>query len=393
MAIEYRPITEEEIPAAAEMDALVFGYHFDESRLPQNREWFVLGQSVAAFEGSGLVGQTVLYPLDMSVPGGSVTAACIGDVGVLPTHRRRGIMTEMMTRQLADAYERGLSISPLTASEATIYGRFGYGIAVEHERWTVERQHTAFWRDYVSGGSLEIVQGDYAKPVFLDVYRRAMEGRAGVIQPPKPWWDGFFSDRGGANTSFYVRYRGHDVEGYVIYQIKSGAVIVRQLMAVTDVAYAALWRYCFDIDLPTKVKASYRPVDDPVIWMLTDYRGLKRVVHDRTWLRLVDVPKALGARTYSQDGALVFEVFDDFCPWNRGTYELTGSPTGAECRPTKKEPDLVLSAENLAIPYLGGFAFTPLAKAGRVEERTQGALALADAMFATQLKPWSPVLT
>lgn len=392
MPIEYRPITEEEVQEAAQMDAVVFGYHLDDSQLPRAREWFGIGQSVAAFDGGNLVGLVVLYPLEMSIPGGSELAACIGNVGVLPTHRRRGIMTEMMRQQLTSAYETGLTTSPLTASEATIYGRFGYGIAAEHEKWTVERQHTAFRRDYQLGGSLEMVKGDYAKTVFLEIYRRAMEGRAGVIQPPKPWWDGMFSDRGAVTDSFYVEYRAHEVEGYVIYQIKGEAVIVRQLMAVTDAAYAALWRYCFDIDLPSKVKASHRPVDDPLIWMLADYRGLKLEVHDRTWLRLIDVPKALSSRTYAQEDTLVFEIHDDFCPWNQGTYELTGGPFGAECKPTTKIPDLVLTSADLAVPYMGGFPFTPLARAGRVEEQTPGAVARADAMFATQLKPWSPVL-
>ena len=127
--------------------------------------------------------------------------------------------------------------------------------------------------------------------------------------------------------------------------------------------------------------------------MLHDPRALERKPRDRTWLRLIDVPKALSSRTYAMDGEIVFEVRDSFCPWNDGTYHLTAGPSGATCKPTTKSPDITLSVDDLAVPYLGGSPFTPLAHAGRVEEHTPGALRRADAMFATELKPWSPMMT
>ena len=131
-----------------------------------------------------------------------------------------------------------------------------------------------------------------------------------------------------------------------------------------------------------------------MVWMLHDARALQRKPRDRTWLRLIDVPNALSFQDLRNGRKeIVFEVRDRFCPWNEGNYHLVGSPSGATCRPTNKSPDLALSVDDLAVPYLGGFPFTPLARAGRVEERTPGALTRADAMFATQLKPWSPMLT
>ena len=95
----------------------------------------------------------------------------------------------------------------------------------------------------------------------------------------------------------------------------------------------------------------------------------------------------LSSRIYATDEEIVFRVHDQFCPWNDGIYHLTGGPSGATCRPTTKSPDLTLAVDDLAVPYLGGFAFTPMARADRVEERTPGALTRADAMFATQRKP------
>ena len=169
--------------------------------------------------------------------------------------------------------------------------------------------------------------------------------------------------------------------------------MVSMLIARTEAAHAALWDYCFNIDLVKTIKAWARPTDDPLMWMLHDARALERKPCDRTWLRLIDVPKALSSRTYAQEGEIVFEVRDEFCPWNEGVYELNGGPSGATCTPTTKSPDITLAADDLAVPYLGGFPFTPLAQAGRVVENAPGALQRADAMFATPLKPWSPMLT
>ena len=390
MPIEYRPITDDELPAAMETVYWAFGGHFDKARLPFAREWAKIERSMAAFDGPDPVGFTGCCPLDMTVPGGSVTAACIGGVTVLPSHRRRGLLTEMMKRQITAAYESGLPLSALDASEAPIYGRFGYGIAVEHDNWEIDRHRTAYRQEYTWDGSLKMVKTERAREVFPEVYWRSAAGRAGVVKPPKPWWHDVFDDK---NRNFYVEYRESDVEGYAIYQIKEDTVMVRMLMACSDAAYAALWQYCFGVDLIKTIKAWDRPRDEQLFWMLHDARALQRKPRDRTWLRLIDVPNALSSRTYAMEGEIVFEIRDQFCPWNEGVYHLTGGPSGATCRPTNKSPDLALSVDDLAVPYLGGFPFTPLAHAGRVEERTHGALRRSDAMFATQLKPWSPMLT
>ena len=397
MPIEYRPITEDDLEASTRTQAWAFHDHPDEARMPIARAWFELGDYIGAFDGNDPVGVTERFELEMTVPGGSVTAACIGGVTVLPSHRRRGLLTQMMKRQLTAAHERGLCISPLGSSEAPIYGRFGYGIASEQVKWKMDRQRTAFRRNYAWDGSLKMVKTERAREIFPDVYGRATASRAGIIQPPNSWWDDFLEvpsvRKPGKSANFYVEYRESDVEGYAVYRIKEGIVTVWQLVSCTDTAYAALWRYCFDIDLIKTIEAWGRPADDPLVWMLNDARALERKPTDCTWLRLLDVPKALSSRTYAQEGEIVFEVRDTFCPWNEGVYELTGGESGATCRPTTKSPDITLSVDDLAVPYLGGFPFTPLAHAGRVEEHTPGALTRADAMFATQLKPWSPMLT
>ena len=394
MPIEYRPVTEDDLQAVYESQAWTFHSHFDESWMSIAREWFELGDFIGAFDGSDPVGVTERYPFEMTVPGGSVATACIRGVTVLPSHRRRGLLTEMMKRQLAAAHESGLSLSALEASESPIYGRFGYGIACEQENWSIERHRSSYREGYSWDGSLKMVKSGRAREIFPEVYARTAPKRAGVIvQPPSPWWYEIFGKEDAKDTNFYVEYRESDVEGCAVYQIKGGVVTVSLFLTCSDDAYAALWRYLFDIDLVSTIKASNRPRDEQLVWMLHDARALERTPHDRTWLRLIDVPKALSSRTYAIDGELVFEVSDRFCPWNDGTYHLTGSPSGATCRSTSKSADITLSVDDLAVPYLGGGPFTPLAHAGRVEEHTPGALFRADAMFATQLKPWSPMMT
>ena len=394
MPIEYRPITDDDLPAVYESQAWAFHSHFDDSWMPIAREWFELGEFIGAFDGSDPVGVTERYSFEMTIPGGSVTTACIRGVTVLPSHRRRGLLTEMMKRQLAAAHESDLALSALEASETPIYGRFGYGIACEHENWSIERHRSAYREEYSWDGSVKMVKSDRAREVFPEVFSRAAPQRAGVIvQPPNPFWYEIFGKEGAKDTNFYVEYREGEVEGCAVYQIKGGIVTVSLFLACTDDAYAALWRYLFDIDLVSSIKASDRPRDEQLVWMLHDARALERKPRDRTWLRLIDVPKALSSRTYATDGEIVFEVRDTFCPWNDGTYHLTGTPSGATCRPTTKSPDITLSVDDLAVPYLGGSPLTPLAHAGRVEEHTPGALRRADAMFATELKPWSPMMT
>ena len=163
---------------------------------------------------------------------------------------------------------------------------------------------------------------------------------------------------------------------------------VKELVTATDDAYAALWQFCFDMDLVTTVTADRRAADEPLPWLMADPRRLKQTFKDASWFRLVDVPAALSARAYSANDGLVLRVLDPFLEWNDGRVRLDGGPEGADCRATDQEPDLTLSAADLGAVYLGGVKLRTLQHAGRVEEHTTGALGRADAMFATDLMPW-----
>ena len=354
-----------------------------------------LDRTLAAFDDGEMVGSAHNEVLDMTVPGAMLKSALVAYVGTMPTHRRRGILTALMRRQLEDIHEDGVPLAHLQSSESVIYGRFGYGIGAYCEDWSIDRHHTAFARDLPRAGGLSFVSPDEMREIFPEVYGRANSGRPGMAPMSEHRWNARLWDleftRGGSGKYYHVIYEeGGSVEGYVTYRIRRSTLVVRELMAVTNSAYASLWRYCFDIDLRTETVARDRPVDDPIHWILADPRKLSRALRDGVWLRLVDVETALSARSYATSGTLVIDVNDSTCPWNQGRYSLDVGPGGAHIRRTTAEPDIIMPASCLATFYLGAASVSSLARAGRVEVRSEGAVALADLMFATSKQPWSP---
>ena len=394
MDIEIRPVALEELRAWTQAFDHALGRHLREAQLESRTRVLELGRTLAAVDGGEIVGTTYATSLETSVPGASLSTARVDAVGVVPTHRRRGIMTRMMDRQLRDCHERGDVLAVLESAESIIYGRFGYGIGCQGEDWTIAREHTAFARPDERRGRLRSVSPEEARAVYPEVYELVGSQRPGVIRYNAAWWDRFLDDAGlgeGVSALFHVVYeRGGNVEGYVMYRISGDTLVVVQLMAITDHAYGALWRYCFGVDLMSSTQALGRALDEPLPWMLADPRRLSRSLRDTMWLRLVDVRAALAGRRYATSGRLVIDVRDSFCPWNEGVIELEGGPEGAQCRPSNGSPDLTLTAADLAAAYLGAVRLETLSRAGRAQEHSSSAVHRADTMFATRFQPWSP---
>ncbi len=403
MPIEIRQRTEAELDAYRITSEIAFG---DEARLdPEStREWLSrheMDRDVAAFEDGQMVGTAGAYSSRITVPGGdSIPVAAVTDVTVLPTHNRRGIGTMLMRDQLERIRDRGETGAALWASESIIYGRWGYGMAVQTDAVTIDSRHSRFEHQVTPHGNMRMVGIDEARRIFPGVWERAT-----------PRWPGFMSRKPeflyrtlrepnpesgpGDGVLFLAVYElAGSADGYVMYRVLPESaerrLKVLELIPTTDEAHAALWRFCFDVDLIWQVSYDYLPVDDPLWWMLADPRRLKRTRYDAIWLRIVDVSKALTTRSYAATGKLVIEVVDEFCTWAGGRFELDANEAGASCRETKAEPDLVVSASDLATCYLGGGDFSAMARAARIEERTDGALKRASGMFASERAPWSP---
>ena len=362
-------------------------------------------RSIGAWDGDRCVGTAGAFTFRLTVPGGaSVAAAGVTMVGVAGTHRRRGVLTSMMRRQLDDVRSWGEPLAVLTASEPAIYGRFGYGVGTYHVNADID---TTRVRLSVPPGT-DDVRLRYAAPAdVLDaceaVYAQLVPRRPGMVARV-PGWERLWlldpeSDRDGASPlQCVVAERDGEVVGYVRYRVKAdweaagpkGTVVVSDLEALDPAGHAALWRFLFDLDLTSRIDVRRRPVDEPWQYLVSDVRRCSLLVRDSLHVRLVDVGAALQVRTYQTPVDVVLEVEDAFCPWNAGRWRLSGDAKGASCERTTDPADLSLSVRELGAAYLGGVSLVSLAGAGLVRELRQGALAEASVGFGSVAVPWLP---
>ncbi|RCH68577.1 GNAT family N-acetyltransferase [Streptomyces sp. SDr-06] len=369
------------------------------------RELIDPARSTAVWDGARCVAATSTFPFRLSVPGGAVVpAAGVTGVGVMGTHRRRGILTSMMRRQLDDLRERGEALAVLTASEPAIYGRFGYGVGTM--ALSAEIDTTRVRLDLPPGS--DEVRLRYAKvgdslAACEALYARQVPLRPGMLAR-QPGWDRLTtvdpeSYRDGASAAQCVlAERAGELVGYARYRVSmtstprgvSGTVTLLDLEAVDPAVSATLWRYLFDLDLTDTLKVRNRPVDDPFQHLVSDVRRCGIRLKDALHVRLVEVGAALESRTYAAPVDVVLEVEDAFCPWNAGRWRLTGDAKGASCVRTEDPAELALSVRELGAAYLGGFTLAALAGAGRVRELRPGALTEASTAFGSELAPWLP---
>ncbi|MFJ6387323.1 GNAT family N-acetyltransferase [Streptomyces sp. NPDC091972] len=369
------------------------------------RELTEYERSIGVWDDGRCVGTAGAFSFRVTVPGGAaVPAAGVTMVGVAGTHRRRGLLTSMMRRQLDDVRSWGEPLAVLTASEPAIYGRFGYGVGTYHLNADID---TTRVRLSLPPGT-DDVRLRYAAPAdVLDaceaVYARLVPLRPGMVARI-PGWErlGLLdpeSDRGGASPlQCVVAERDGEVVGFARYRVKAdwepagpkGTVVLSDLEALDPAVHGALWRFLFDLDLTSRIDARRRPVDEAWQYLVSDVRRCSLLVRDSLHVRLVDVGAALEARTYQTQVDVVLDVEDTFCPWNSGRWRLSGDAKGASCERTTDPADLALSVRELGAAYLGGVSLAALAGAGLVREVRRGALAEAAVGFGSAVAPWLP---
>jgi predicted acetyltransferase len=388
----------EEFGNAVYAIAQYFGGPLTEERIERFTQVLPFERMHAAWEDGEIVGGAGAFPFLISVPGGEVACGGVSVVGVYPTHRRRGVLRSMMDEQLRDIHEREEPIAALWASEETIYGRFGYGLAAWCGEIKLARTWTAYAQPFERRGRARFVTPEEAATFFPPIQEALMRERPGVFRRSQAWWTLRTLRMPEEEAANPKRFALLEIDGepqaYAIYrqfpQFEAGVSAARlqaiEVVGATPQATAEIWRFVLDIDWYATLEASLLPPDHALFSLLATPRRMRFRMGDSLWVRLVDVGVALSSRDYAKDDRLVFEVRDAVCPWNEGRWQVDG---GAASR-TDASADLALDVGALGTAYLGAVSFGQLRDGGRLEELTDGAVARADAVFGWRPLPWCP---
>jgi predicted acetyltransferase len=372
-------------------------------------------RSLAAFDQASMVATTCIYSFQLAVPGAITPAAGVGGVAVLPTHRRRGLLSQLMRRQLADIRDRGEAVAVLFASEPGIYGRFGYGAASWHLQFVIPRDGAqlsplaAAARPGAgldqAGLRLRITEAPHPVAELARVHDAIQPGRPGMFARDRRWWESTLADpehdrNGSTQLRCVIASDEAGARGYALYRVHPawndgvpGAELdIRELQAADPAACAVIWADLLTRDLVAVVRARLRPLDDPLPYFLADRRRARASLSDGLWVRLVDVPGALTQRRYAGPVDLVIEVADDLLPANAGRWRLqaSGPADAAQCGRTDAPADVALPVQSLGAAYLGGTRLGELARAGLATELRPGALAALSTAMSWDPVPWCP---
>lgn len=354
--------------------------------------------SFSAWDGDRCVGHAGQFPVETTVPGGGrLATAAVARVGVLPTHRRRGIASGLMTTLIRDACERGQTLIALRASEATIYDRYGFGVAGDAAEATLDPRRARPLAGNSAPGTLRLLEPEEILDIVGPLYERIAHRRPGVHTRPPSWHRRYaraaIERSKAAFVAVHADADGID-DGYVTYEVawndgldEGGGGTVTDLWAADDRVELALWNFLVELDLIRTWRLHERPVDDLVRAAAADRRAYQYVrIDDEQWLRLADVDVALATRAYgAAAGSVTIAVSDELLDQNNGTWRV--SADGA--RQVDADADLSADIATLSAAYLGGTAWHALAAVGSVDVHTDGAIGIADALFASRPLPHS----
>lgn len=374
----------------------------DDASLARFEAIFDLERTFAAFDGEDIVGTGAAFSLDVTVPGGvAIPMGGTTVITVLPTHRRRGVLRAMMKWHLDEVASRGEPLAGLWASEGSIYRRFGYGIATEHCEVSFRREGISI--PVPEEGTVRLIDPEEAAKILPRIYEEVRFAVPGMLSRSDAWWNHrVIADpedwREGRTANRHALYeRDGQALGYATYRQKgkwddnlpTGEVAVEEIITLDDQAHSRLWSFLANIDLFPKVEYWNLPLDDPLPFKVEDSRRLKRLIADALWVRLMDIPDALGRRRYLGDGSITMEVNDDFRPETSGVYRLDVADGVGSCERTMDEPEVSMDIDVLGHLYLGGGNGIAMARAGRVNTDLESAKKL-HRIFRGDQAPWCP---
>lgn len=404
MPAEIRPIQESEVVNYLRTVQHAFGEDYTQAYDASAREVLEPDRSWGAFDSGEVVGCASSYTSTLTLPGTTSPAAGVCQVGVLPTHRRRGLLTGLMGHVLGQARERGEPLAALFASESQIYSRFGFGPAAHDSRWTLDTQTTRLRDDLPRpAGTVRFMDNAKALEVLPAVYESVRRSVPGHMHLSSGWWRrllvhaeahaGFGVQRiavyeeGGVPGGFAVFRQRGDWSGHVA----RGTVLVESLVCATPDAETALWGLLCSIDLFPLVRAAFRPAPEPLQMLLADGRQLTPTVVDNLWLRILDVPGALAARTYPVESVLTLELQDDLVAENSGRWLLEAGPDGVAVTRTDRIPDVTTDVSTLATFLLGSGRVDPPRIGGSLTGDKRS-LATLQALFSWPVTALCPFL-
>ncbi|MGB0113788.1 MAG: GNAT family N-acetyltransferase [Ilumatobacteraceae bacterium] len=403
--IDIREVAEHERRAAANTlrAALLSGPVNDEDFERSQPSWDS-SDAIAAWDGDACVGHVAAFRFDSTVPGGAIVpTAAVTRVGVLPTHTRRGLLTRLMHRLLAEARERGQVIATLHASETPIYQRYGFGLGTNAVAAVVTSRAATPWRTPPTSGSMRLLPYTEVLTAVPELYERVARERVGSMSRPDWWFRRVFKDASeptstlhgkGSFVAVHSDPNGND-DGYVFYEVDwsdgfaempAGAGKIIDLWGTSPEVELALWRYVLDIDLITEWKCEPRPVDEPVRRVMRDSRGYETRAHfDDQWVRLLDVDAALRERRFGPTLRDVsIRVTDPMFADNCGCWTIT---SGAAIR-TDGAFDVAVDIATLSAAYLGAVSWHELAASGAVPGADTDLLTVLDTAFTVRPTPF-----
>ena len=406
------PTADEEPLHRAAVDA-AYGFPFrppgaaQEARLaamtpPRNKRVVVLRDQGGT---ERIIGGQIRFDTALSLPGGArVPVGALSAVGVDPSAQGRGAFRALVRDHLDECRARGDAASVLMASVSALYGRFGYGCAVHTADWQIDGPATALREDAPTSGPVHVehARGEALHEVLDGVWRASGSARAGALDRTPAWWDVVMgpdeSWLGGGRLLVALHTVDGRPDGYVLYTVDiehgrqglaEADVAIKEFVAVDTAAELDLWRYLAGLPWLRRIGWNHAPVDPAPLFWLRDPRQLRRMAQfDFLWLRPLDLPALVAARSFADDGHVALAVADPEYPDLSGRFDLRVDAGEAAWVRGSGDADLQIGVADLGSLWLGGGSARELLTMGRVRG-TPAAARRLDHLLGTGTAPRS----